>query len=193
MLRFHVACERGHYGFPGRNGSFSQRATAPVPHVSTVRGFMESICGDELGTFQGRYAYGRVHLPKMMGRIFRKDSVPPRQKKEQASRPCYWNVLFGVAYQVIVEGEYEDRLRLGLKGELSRYGILSLGTSDDVVWLLREYAREAQWVVPGQAFPLVVEPQRGYTNLRPKYGYFDLTPHQLEPPSNAWVGGPQPV
>jgi len=123
----------------------------------------------------------------MEGRIFRKDKVFHSSNKDPKSRPCYWEVLFGVEYMVLVESAaYEARLQEALQGVLPRYGVLSLGTSDDTVWSLTKDTTPAQWIVPGQAIPLIVRPERGYHNLRPQYGYFDLTASQPEAPEEAW-------
>jgi len=186
QIRLHVGALRGHYGFPGRNGIFSVRQTAQVPHVSQIPGFLESACGDELGSFKGRYAYGRVCAPLMQGRLLRKDKVFHGANPDPLGRPCYWEALFGVEYQVVVEGTYVERLRAALRGELPRYGVLSLGTSEDEVWLLKEADKAAEWVTPGKAFPLIVKPQRGYKNRRPQYGFFDLTEFREDIPIEAW-------
>jgi len=186
MIHLSVHALRGHYGYPGRVPTMGLRQTAPVPFPTTVKGFLESMCGDPPGCFSGKFAYGQLHEPGGRGKVTQYDHTINTSGKPQP-KPSHWEVLVGVAYQVVVDGDYEDRIRASLGGEVSRFGVLSLGTSDDEVWEIQEAQEPARWVVPGKKYPLIIRAGTSYKERTPKYRKFDLTDFQEVVPDSAWM------
>ena len=71
MIALRVDAVSGHYRVPGQVGQGAVAATFPIAPLSTVRGFIESLCGEGFQTFQGRLAYGWLRHPEVMGRMYR--------------------------------------------------------------------------------------------------------------------------
>lgn len=170
---------------PGRVPTLGIRTTSKMPSPTTVRGFLESMCGDS-GVFQGELAYALVKGPIGQGNLLRVSNVI--NSVGEATRPVWWETLFGIQLRIAVRGPYVERAILGMKGELDRYGVLTLGTSyDAVVGVWENDTIPAQWVVPGMAFPLIVDRTFGFQNQNPTYKMFDLSESLAAPPENAWM------
>jgi len=84
--------------------------------------------------------------------------------------------LFDLNYRVLVRGSWEPRVHAALEGRVARFGVLSLGESQDIVTWIAEVPEEApaQWVVPGTQVPLIVRSGRGYDRISPTFGAFDF-------------------
>lgn len=167
MIRLDVKALSAHWSLPGAYEALTVRESTEHPSPSTIPGFLESLCGDLFGTFQGEFAYGQVRPPLGHGKILRSDHLGNK------SRPTYWEIFFDVHYQIAVRGPYERSIREALEGRRTRFGILTLGTSDDEVYHLTESHREADWIVPGHNFPLIVFAPSGYADRTTVFGRFD--------------------
>ena len=196
MLGFTAHLFSGHYRVPGAVANMGTARSFDIAPPSTMMGFFESACG-EVGTFNDsntRFAYGWVRRPAGQGYLLRKDHVwvsgtkgYPKSKHE-ASRPVRHQTFYDMVYQVVVEGSFEERLRRALRGDVERFGVLSLGESSNVVnWTQEGPVVPTEWVVPGRAFALTMKVARGYRNLSPTYRSFGLTAPTSAVPEEAWL------
>lgn len=203
MMYLHVDVDSGHYRRPGNVSNLQVQQTFPFPPPSGIKGFVESLCGIyQSDPAKTRYAIGRVGGPWGHGLILRKahvwcpDGVKINKKGDkkgevgeggEAIRPVSVDTIFKVSYQIGVDGELEALVRKALKGEVDRTGILYLGESDNLVYWLVEEERAAEWLIPGDKWPLPIKTQRGYDKVRPTYRTFGLSGAMPTPPSEAWL------
>lgn len=199
-FRHTVSAVSGHYGYPGMVPSGGLKTSFKYPSPATVRGYLESAMGMERGSFEGDIALGILRAPSGHQTTLRKNHifksatgekpVGPDGKKIGAlyePRIFSWEVWLDVTYQVAVRGPMADRVRKALQGEGTRYGVLSLGTSDDVVHDTTEEAVPARWVVPGTQFPLIIESKTSFSQVSPTMGRFALSAESLDIPEEAWL------
>lgn len=206
MIRFFAQTLSGHYRVPGSSSTLAVIRTFPIAPPSTVVGFLESMVGEESGAFrasESRFAFGWVQRPRGRGEILRTDHVwatgqvlsgnadPQKQKRHGAAmegqRPTKRETLFHMEYQFAVDGPFEDLIHKGIAGDVSRYGVLSLGESEDAIGWLDEGSKDAEWLIPGSRFALPVVAPKGYGILNPTYRGFDFSPPQKEVPDEAWL------
>jgi len=202
MISLIVYLMSGHYRKPGTVGNMGHVASYPVAPPSTIIGFLESLCGMESGTFKGSFSYGWVKRPAAMGVILRKDHVwsssgdsnqgkNPYPTDSEVLRPVLREMMFDFVLNIMVQGPSEERIRAALRGEVTRYGVLSLGESDNVVSWLQEGQEDAvEWVIPGNRMLLPIKSGRGYDVVNPVYKSFNYSKPCLEPPETAWL---QPI
>jgi len=155
--------------------------------------------GLQRGDFEGDIAFGLVKQPGGKGAPLHLNTaystIPGWPGIQVAKRPWTWETFYDVEYHVAVRGPLLEHLGQALRGETPRFGVLSLGTSDDEICDIELGEAEAQWIVPGRDFPLIIESQEGRTNRTPKMGRFTLGPRQVAVPEEAWrsfVRAPQP-
>lgn len=196
MIRVSVHAVSGHYRVPGAVEVGGLARSFPVAPPSTVRGFVESLCGLAPGRSEGtRIAYGQLSPPVGQGAVLRLDHVwsssgakgKTKGAKGEATRPVRHETWVGVAYQVAIDGPVEPLVHQALAGEVSRYGVLSLGESDDQVWWIAAEVRPARWVVPGQEMALIEVADRGYDRISPVWGQFALSRPAQHVPDDAWL------
>ena len=195
-----VAAVTGHYRVAGAVPSMGVARCYPVCPFSTVIGFLESFCGDQPGAFlrsASKVALGWVQRPRGGGTLLRMEQSygNPQDKRlkdaktQEGWRPANREMLFDMVYRIDVEGPYADKIRRALAGDVNRYGVLSLGDSDDTVdWICESSREPAEWLVPGNLFPLTVAVNHKPGNvIAPDIRSFDYSKAADEPPSEAWV------
>lgn len=192
MISLRVETMTGHYRVPGNVDNMGNAPTFPIAPPSTIRGFIESLCGKERGWFTGKVAYGwlgrdgeGVFEPLASGSLLRKAHVwsssgmkgPGKTKYGQVTRPIHVHTMFDLHYRILIDAdeEQEQVIRAALRGEVDRYGVLSLGESDDVVsWMAEDVSdTPVRWVVSGHMMPLPVKSGQGYNNINPTIKMFD--------------------
>lgn len=181
MLTIRVEAVSGHYRVPGNVEQSGIAPTFAVAPPSTVRGFLESLCGSTCGSFEGEFAYGWLRDPQGYGLLHRRVQVwasggmKPRLER---NRTINVEMLFDVAYAVAVRGPWADRVRAALEGDVERFGVLYLGESTDLVtWIAPlngDASNGVRWVVPGTSLRLPVVSGRGYDSITAAYGTFDI-------------------
>ena len=178
----------GHYKVPGAVDTAGLASSYPVAPVSTARGFLESLAVETPGSFQGRFAYGLLREPSSYGHVYRSShiwsssgqkgsQIPGHYRLPEEQRPFAIEVFFDMEYVFLVEGPWEEKIRDAVAGKTDRYGVLSLGSSDDPVTHLGEYTGPldaVKWVVPGNTIPLPVHAPYGYHTVHPTVKVFDL-------------------
>lgn len=176
-LQVHAAC--GHYRIPkavaGGGGSAPQVHSFSVAPISTIRGFLESLVGAQPGEFDGRYAYGYMEKPEGHGWLYRTSHVwasppisGPKAGLEEAQRPMKVEMYFDVAYIILVQGVWIERVKVALQGEVKRYGCLYLGDSEGLVTWVGEYLgplQDIEWLRCGNKMPLPKRAPYGYDTL----------------------------
>lgn len=193
MITLRVEAVTGHYRVPGNVSVLGHAPSFRIAPFSTVRGFIESLCGQERGWFTGKVAYGWAEVPTMQGTLLRKASAWSSStlydKKALAEgkiqlwgetpRPIHVPTLFHPKYLVVIDAspEQEAMIRKALAGDVEREGVLCLGESDDFVSNLEvvpDNTEPAQWVSEGSTLPLIVKSGDGYDNYNPIYRRFAL-------------------
>jgi hypothetical protein len=105
--------------------------------------------------------------------------------KGEFPRPIHVPTLFHPRYHICIRGssEQEAVIREALKGNVDRYGILSLGESDDVVTWMTETPLDSptEWVVEGSTIPLTVRSATGFNTYAPEVRSFQFgdQPHWI--------------
>lgn len=208
MFAFTVHALSGHYRMPGAT-SFAQ--SYEIAPVSTLVGFLESACG-ETGTFEGRFAYGWSRRPLGRGVLLRQcfkqvSNVPGAPKGSpkvtEAMTPTKVETWYDMVYQVAVQGPWEEKLRQGFQGNLPRFGVLSLGESENGILNIREdVLNDTEWLVPGHELALPIQPpnsplksgtpDKQYTTLISPQRMFRLSSPMGEIPEEAWIEWPIP-
>lgn len=200
-VHLEVRALRGHYRVPGAVATMGIVRSYLIAPPSVVLGFIESFCGVERDTFRDgstKIAYGWAEdgRPKGYGRIMRKDHVwasggvkPKSGGSPETQRPVLLEVWYDLIYRVSVDGPAALQVRQALRGETSRYGVLSLGESDNLVTWLQEGAGGAEWIVPGNQFQLPIAVPHRYDRLQPKMGGFSFLESQVAP-EEAWMALP---
>lgn len=196
MICMIVTALTGHYSYPGsvENGQVVQ--SAPVPHPSTVRGFLEALCAQAPQTLVGEIAYGATRPPRGVGIVSRRGHVemssspgfPGLQGKAgTAIRMQGVETLLLPQYAIAYRGPQVARLQAGLEGRTDVWGVLSLGTSDDLVLGIEVCAAapEAAWLVPGKELLLIKKSARGYHNNAAQYVRYDRPVGALQ--EAAWM------
>lgn len=178
-----VEAASGHYRVPGQVKSGA--SCFPIAPPSTIQGFLESLMGLASGTFPGSFSYGQVGDFQGFGVLLRRAHVWSSSNKVkignvthkfEVSRPIHIPTYFGCTYVIAVK-DVGDLLDRALKGDVDRFGILSLGESDDVVTWLQQIGtlpEDISWVEEGGTVALPVKSGRGYTNLNAVYGQFNI-------------------
>lgn len=95
----------------------------------------------------------------------------------ESIRPFHIETFFDLTYIVLIKGPQAAKIREAIAGNVERFGVLYLGTSDDAVTWVGEYEgslEAVQWVVPGTTIPLTITAPYGYGNYSAEYGSFDL-------------------
>lgn len=191
MLSLRVETMTGHYRVPGNVDTMGNAPTFPIAPPSTIRGFIESLCGKERGWFTGKVAYGWLvgesgdFGPVISGSLTRKAHVwsssgrkgPGKTRYGQVVRPIRVHTMFDLHYRILIDADEEQErvIRAALRGEVDRYGVLSLGESDDVVsWMAEDPSdTPVKWVVGGLLMPLSVKSGQGYNTINPTIKTFD--------------------
>ncbi len=185
----------GHYRVPGQGGQGVTAASFELAPPTTVMGFLESLCGEESGSFgpENQVAIGLVNPNQGHGFLARKDhnwnsgGIKPKSGGAgEDIRMVLRETHFFLSYRISVRGPYAEKIRKALNGEVDRYGVLSLGESGDVVDWLCEETGDANWLVPGTQVVLPVKTGRGYGTMDTVYRSFDFT-DAGEPPEAAWL------
>lgn len=188
MISLFVEAHTGTYLMPGDVAAFCEAASFPIAPPSTLRGFIESLAGQERGWFQGEVAYGWA--PNEDGSYEPLGSGTMLQQATQGSagfrkefgswfsfRPIHKPLILRPRYRVLIKASeaQETQIRKGMEGEADRYGILCLGKSDDVVNRLEEVPEDAPalWLTDGNALRLTVGTTTGFRNYSPVYKTFD--------------------
>lgn len=178
MILLQVDMSADYHGLPHVAAAGGVAISTPMAPPSTIVGFLESMCGKRSGWFLGTkssVAYGLKSKPKLSGTILRTTYTEPRapktdksdskdqpdpeekpdpsvkkatSKKVEVTRPVARVVNFYTSYLIAVVGEAEKEVRLALDGKVKRYGVLSLGESDNMVNLVTEVpnATNALWL-----------------------------------------------
>lgn len=201
MIRLSVRVVTGHYRVPGTVAVGAVARSFPIAPPSTIVGFLESLIGVERGAGVGRFAYGWEQPPGGQGAILRVDHVwsssgtkgRARGAKAEATRPVRHETFVDLAYQIAAEGPWEQQLEAAIDVGAPRFGVLSLGESDDAVWWLHRVDRPAQWVVPGDQMLLIRRSGQGYDRVNPLWAKFALTEMADNVPREAWMEAPQEV
>lgn len=181
MIGLQVTALMGHYGRPGSVKALSQDPTLPFAPPSTIKGFIESMTGRQRDELQGEFAYAYLgeqgkasilrtshvwmsgsvrRLPKKERHLETAEFVElyehDRQKKYEHRRPTFVDSWYVPRYAICVRGSAEGLVRKALIEGALRSGVLSLGTSDDMVTSIVERMPEDEvpWIVPGQIFRL---------------------------------------
>ena len=180
----------GHYTIPGPTaaGAGGLVATFPIAPPSTIRGFLESLCGLNFGDFNDlSFSYGYRATPEGRGQLLRRASVwastPPHQTGEVV-RPLKFDTFFGLQYWIRVEGAIAvEIVQKALRGNMPRElgGPLFLGESGDLVSSVRELgyiepAEGACEVVAGKTVALPWRSGRYYGTRNAAYRCYDLRP-----------------
>ena len=174
----------GSYAIPGpsASGSGGLVPSYPIAPPSTIRGFLESLCGKQYGEFKDLvFTYGYRSEPEGRGLILRKDSVwssSGLKGSGELKRPLHHETFFGMHYWIRVEG-LDGLLREALQGEAPRFGPLFLGESADLVTNVREIPEiplGATKLVPGRAYVMPWISGRGFGQRNAVLKSWDLVP-----------------
>lgn len=188
----------GHYRKPGAVETMQTAQCYPFVPLSTCAGALESFCGKEFGDFRAsgsEVAAGWIRRPLGRGTLLRleqgfanpKGEVPEGAKKStEGWRPIKREMLFYMTYRFDVRGSYAGRIRRALQGDVDRYGVLSLGDSDDMVDWVAETTQPAEWLIPGNEFLLPLRVNRSWNKLAPELMGFQFSEPLSTPPNNAW-------
>lgn len=189
MISLYVETTTGHYRVPGNVSNLCEAPVFPIAPPSTVRGFIESLCGRERGWFEGEVAYGWLEEPLGQGTLLRTNHAwsssgavsktnPHGNKTGSMTRPIHVSKVFRPRYHICIRAseEQEAVIREALKGNVPRSGVLSLGESDDMVSWMREVNMDAptKWVVEGGDMPLTTHTDRGYHRHNPTTQQFQF-------------------
>ena len=176
MLSLIVEAPWGHYGHPGVAATLSTVPTYPIAPPSTVLGFLEAICCDELGALSASgssMAYGWIKRPSGKGTLLGLNHVRLSDRGvggrvAVGQRPVHRERLYNMIYRIVVQGSYAERIPKGLAGELGvdEGAGIYLGISDDVVSRIAEGEAETEWLVPGHSLwlPTRVPPKEGFAS-----------------------------
>lgn len=187
MIRLRVEVVSGHYRVPGQvnaDGVVAEAPSFPIAPPSTIQGFIESLCGAaglERGSFRGKYAYGMYANPlgfsnNIQQVHIRSTSYKDTPTKFEGIRIIRVPRFHDLQYCLLIEGPWEDRVLSALQGDIDRFGILSLGSSSDMVsWLDIDTSNEpVSWVTHGGRMRLITKSGRGWDNLSTTYGGFSF-------------------
>lgn len=187
MLEFSVHVVSGNYFLPGQVGQGWTAHSCPWAPPSTIRGFLEALARVNRDRWKGQFSYGIEQKPQGKG-------VHARQRQMLASRSigvimngkgsknyfdmraCMEETLYDIVYAIRVKSKYENEIKDTLDGKNEYMGCLSLGTSDNLVnWVdYREAKKDTLWVTKGKGVALIVQHPMSYSDLNPKYGWYDL-------------------
>lgn len=188
-----VDCWSGAWAVPGPTQNMGRVRSYPIAPPSTIQGFLESLIGRE-GPLSWNYAYGWLRQPSAKGEILRTDHVwsssgLKNDQRGEHTRPLVHERFYDFSLLVAVSGTREDEIRASLRGEVSRYGNLSLGTSEDLVSVseLDGITQPVEWVVPGNRMALPIRATKGYGNLNPQYRGFSFAIPGTCIPDTAWI------
>lgn len=170
----------------------------PICPPSTMAGCIESMCGEQRGSFQAsgsKLAYGWVRRPLGHGFLIRREqtianSLEPILKamnSKEGWRPVKRECWFDMIFRVVVTGAFEDQVRKALVGDVARTGVLSLGDSDDAINWISETEAETEWLVPGDNFALPLRVPTTCRNIQAVYQTFGMTKPVVEIPETAWM------
>jgi len=205
MLRLIVRATSVHFGIPIPVKTGGLKSSFKYPPPSTVRGMLESLLGLQRGEFVGDIAIGILRPPGGRGTplysntgeangkhprnvlMYAKENKDAPSKPVTLMQPYRHEIFYDVEYQFAVRGPMIEQIRCALRGDVERFGVLSLGTSDNEVYDIVEESVDAQWIVPGTAFPLIVESRVGPKNRQPVMGRFELSPKMEDIPPTAWI------
>jgi len=180
----------GHYRVPGAVETMGTARCYPFAPLSTWAGAIESLCGKEFGDFRAsgsKMSVGWIQRPKGRGTLLRKEQgLANVTVSHEGWRPVLREVLFLPVYRCDVRGPYAEQIRKSLRGEVERYGVLSLGDSDDMVDWLCETTKPAEWLIPGNEFLLPLRVNRSWDKLAPELKGFQFSGLSDNPPDNAW-------
>lgn len=186
MIPLIVFATSGCYRVPGAVPTGLTASTYPIAPPATVRGFIESLCGKEKGTFRGHFAYGWHKHPEGRGEEMK--SLAMWTSSGEVTRPVRTPFLYRPTYQVVIDSPvFEDLIQKSLLGEITRYGVLYLGESEDTVLRIEVKQEAAEWLVPGAKYILPVRSKYGYGYVNPTLGRFALTERQDVVPEKAWL------
>lgn len=165
MIFLEVKTTSGHYGQSAIPDTFSIKQSFKVPPPSTIRGFIESLCGMELNTFKGKLSYGIVAPPKGKGNILKlgtywsNEMFEGKNENTAGQRPVVWETYFDCSYIIgVQDSEFEPLIQSSLNGQTKRFGILSLGTSDDEVYFIKITETPfCRWVRNGNEIVMQIE------------------------------------
>ncbi len=195
MISVLVRVTSGHYRMPGQVEQGGTQTSAPIAPPSCIRGFLESLVGERSGSFRGSFAYGYAEPPRGHGFLLRRAHVlrsyskvkgEPTGSGIEGIRTVSVETYLDLSYRILVRGDWETRVLAALAGDVERFGVLSLGESQDlVVWIEKvPIETPARWVIPGTMMTLITASGRGFDRISAKYGTFDFGP---EP---AWFNNP---
>jgi hypothetical protein len=194
----------GHYTVPGPTaaGAGGLVATFPIAPPSTIRGFLESLCGLSGGQFADlNFTYGYRAAPQGRGQLLRKARVWASKGKDvegdAPSRPLHFDTFWGVKYWITVTGPEVDLIVRALDGDVERKigGPLYLGESSDIVTSVRPIPEVTDegggcTVVPGRTIVMPWISGRGYGIRNAVLRAYDLGPIRpppADPPSDMTV------
>lgn len=178
----------GHYTIPGpsASGSGGLMPSYPIAPPSTIRGFLESLCGKSRGTFaKVEFTYGYRKEPEGRGNLLRKCAVWSSSGHDgsgEGFRPLHYDTLVGVSYWIEVVG-MDAELQDALQGKVERNegGPLYLGESFDLVTSVREVLSVdsgATKVVPGRTLVMPWVSGCGFGNRNAELRAWDIVPFE---------------
>lgn len=197
MLRLEVEAVSGHYRIPGAIENNAVAQTFPIAPPSTIKGFLESLAGDPIGSFSGKFGYGQISKPLGFGVLPHKASYASSSDSGEVRRFIKKVVFYGIRLSIAVDSPaIESKIVKALKifppvpslGQECQQNVLYLGESEDLVnwiWLGKETPTE--WIVPGTRMALPYLTVWGYKNLCPKYQMWDFTQKEVAVPESAWI------
>jgi CRISPR-associated Cas5-like protein len=181
MIFIEVKAVSGHYGRPGLPDSLSLKQSFPFAPPSTIQGFIESLCGMGPNSFDGKFCYGVATKPRGKGNFFKlgtywlNEKIDEQQYNIAGVRPITWETYIDPSYIVGIEGPMEEKVKKSLNGEVERFGILSLGTSDDEVYSIKIVENaQCQWIREGGKHILPIESPKGFHERFSNSAKFDL-------------------
>lgn len=192
MITLYVNAVTGHYTVPGpsASGAGGLVATFPIAPPSTIRGFLESLCGLSGGQFvDTEFTYGFRAVPEGRGQLLRKALVwsSSAPKKGTVSRPLHYDTFFGVRYWITVQGD-TNLIQKALNGDVERKigGPLYLGESFDLVTSVYEVDAVQDegggcTVVPGRAVVMPWISGRGFGLRNAVMRAYALAPLRASP------------
>jgi CRISPR-associated Cas5-like protein len=185
----------GHYTVPGPTVSGGLVATFPIAPPSTIRGFLESLCGLSGGQFVNMaFTYGYRAAPEGRGRLLRKASVWASKGEgvegDPPQRPLHFDTFWGMKYWITVTGPEVALIVRALDGDVERKigGPLYLGESSDIVTSVRPLPDVIDegggcTVVPGRTIVMPWISGRGYGIRNAVLRAYDLGPIRPPPPA----------
>ena len=187
----------GHYRKPGAVETMQTAQSYPFVPLSTCAGALESFCGKEFGDFKAsgsEMAAGWIRRPLGRGTLLRleqgfanqKAQEEDEKKSKEGWRPIKREALFYMSYRFDVRGPYVELIRRALLGDVDRFGVMSLGDSDDMVDWVCETSKPAEWLIPGNEFLLPLRVQRSWNKLASELMGFQFSESLSNPPDNAW-------